>query len=222
MAHDLDGILAVADGEIVLRSLLTEAERPLYYGHDGVTDWFDAVFGVFPDWSPQPRPAVPRRGRRRGDRPRRDRHRRRERRAGRPDYWLGARVEAAKITFFGFFRTEEDALDAVPRPHMIPPDTHIGKVRLRVADIDDLTTFYERVVGLQAVERDGDVVRLGPEGGEPLIELVGRRTRRRRRSFSTGLFHLAILVPDRAELARSLQRVAGRRLAAHRRVRPPR
>jgi hypothetical protein len=28
-------------------------------------------------------------------------------------YWLGARVEAAKIVFFGFFRTEEDALDAV-------------------------------------------------------------------------------------------------------------
>jgi hypothetical protein len=28
-------------------------------------------------------------------------------------YWLGARVEADKITFFGFFRTEADALDAV-------------------------------------------------------------------------------------------------------------
>ena len=28
-------------------------------------------------------------------------------------YWLGARVRAGKIVFFGFFRTEEDALDAV-------------------------------------------------------------------------------------------------------------
>ena len=36
---------------------------------------------------------------------------------------------------------------------MIPPDTSIGKVRLRVADLDDLTTFYERVIGLPAVER---------------------------------------------------------------------
>ena len=27
--------------------------------------------------------------------------------------WLGARVQAAKIVFFGFFRTESDALDAV-------------------------------------------------------------------------------------------------------------
>jgi catechol 2,3-dioxygenase len=92
---------------------------------------------------------------------------------------------------------------------MIPPDTSIGKVRLRVADLDDLTAFYERVVGLQAVERGGDVTRLGVADGDPLIELVGAPDAAPAPSFSTGLFHLAILVPDRAELARSLQRVAG-------------
>ena len=92
---------------------------------------------------------------------------------------------------------------------MIPPDTSIGKVRLRVADLDDLTTFYERVLGLEAVDRGGDVTRLGAPNDEPLIELVGAPDAPRAPSFSTGLFHLAILVPDRAELARSLQRVAG-------------
>jgi SnoaL-like domain len=113
MEKDLDGILAVADEEIVLRSLLTEAERPLYYGFDGVRDWFDSVFGVFPDWLPQPRPASHDEGGAvvigldvtatgAG--------------SGAPVnqiYWLGARVRGAKITFFGFFRTEEDALEAV-------------------------------------------------------------------------------------------------------------
>jgi catechol 2,3-dioxygenase len=91
---------------------------------------------------------------------------------------------------------------------VIPPDTSIGKVRLRVADIDALGEFYERVVGLRNVERDGDVTRLGPEGGEPLVELVSTPDAAGRPGFSTGLFHLAILVPDRAELARSLRRVA--------------
>ena len=70
-----------------LRSLLTEPERPLYHGHEGVRDWFDAVFGVFPGAG-----------------------------SGVPidqTYWLGARVQAGKITFFGFFRTEADALKAV-------------------------------------------------------------------------------------------------------------
>jgi ketosteroid isomerase-like protein len=113
MARDLDGLLALADPQIVLRSLLTEPEQPLYHGHEGVREWFDAVFGVFPDWRPQPR------------RPSHD-----EDGAvvvpldvtatgagsGVPidqTYWLGARVEADKITFFGFFRTEADALEAV-------------------------------------------------------------------------------------------------------------
>jgi catechol 2,3-dioxygenase len=91
---------------------------------------------------------------------------------------------------------------------MIPSDTSIGKVRLRVADLDGLAAFYERVVGLSSVERDNGLARLGPEGGDPLIELVSAPDAPRAPSFSTGLFHLAILVPDRAELARSLQRVA--------------
>jgi len=92
---------------------------------------------------------------------------------------------------------------------MIPSDTAIGKVRLRVADIDALAAFYERVVGLRAAEREGDLVRLGPADGEPLVELVSAPGAPAPPSFSTGLFHLAILVPDRRELARSLQRVAG-------------
>ena len=113
MARDLDGILARAAPEIELRSLLTEAERPLYHGHDGVRDWFDEVFGVFPDWRPQPRAAaydddgavvialdVTATGVG----------------SGAPidqTYWLGARVQTDKIIFFGFFRTELDAMDAV-------------------------------------------------------------------------------------------------------------
>jgi catechol 2,3-dioxygenase len=42
-----------------------------------------------------------------------------------------------------------------------------------------------------------------------VIELVSAPDAPRAPSFSTGLFHLAILVPDRAELARSLKRLAG-------------
>jgi len=91
---------------------------------------------------------------------------------------------------------------------MIPPETHIGKVRLRVADIDGLTAFYERVLGLRAVERPSGLVALGSEGGQALIELVSAPDAAPAPGFSTGLFHFAILVPDRAELARSLRRIA--------------
>jgi catechol 2,3-dioxygenase len=78
-----------------------------------------------------------------------------------------------------------------------------------VADLDDLTTFYQGVLGLPSVERDNGMARLAPEGGPPLIELVAAPDAPPAPTFSTGLFHLAILVPDRAELARAVQRVAG-------------
>ena len=89
---------------------------------------------------------------------------------------------------------------------MIPPGTSIGTVRLRVADIDALSEFYERVIGLRGVERDGDLARLGPEGGEPLVELLSAALARRRRpELSTGLFHMAIL---RARPRRAVARLA--------------
>ena len=93
MARDLEGLLALADPRIELRSLLTEAERPLYHGHDGVRDWFDAVFGVIglDVTATGAGSGVP----------------------IDQTYWLGARVQAGKITFFGFFRTEQDAKGAV-------------------------------------------------------------------------------------------------------------
>jgi hypothetical protein len=38
IARDLDGLLALADPQIALRSLLSAAERPLYHGHGGARE----------------------------------------------------------------------------------------------------------------------------------------------------------------------------------------
>ena len=81
-------------------------------------------------------------------------------------------------------------------------------MRLVVADVDRVADFYRDTVGLGEVERDGDVVRLGVTPGQPLVELVGRPDAPPRSPGDTGLFHLAVLVPSRAELARAVQRVA--------------
>ena len=90
----------------------------------------------------------------------------------------------------------------------LPPDTRIGAVRLRVADVDALGDFYERVIGLTPLSRDNGLARLGAEGGPPLVELHSAPDAPRRPARSTGLFHQAILVPTRADLARAVQRVA--------------
>ena len=63
------------------------------------------------------------------------------------------------------------------------------------------------MTGLGELERDGDTVRMGPAGGPVLVELIGDPDAPERPSRSTGLFHLALLVPTRADLGVALRRV---------------
>jgi catechol 2,3-dioxygenase len=81
----------------------------------------------------------------------------------------------------------------------------IGRVRLRVADLERVQGFYERAIGLRELERDGDTVALGADS--PLVELVHDPGAPPKPPRTTGLFHLAILVPARPDLARAVQRV---------------
>lgn len=89
----------------------------------------------------------------------------------------------------------------------IDPRASMGAVRLTVADLEGARAFYERAVGLHLLERGGDLVRLGADPGRPLIELVGRPDAPPLPRRATGLFHLALLVPSRPDLARALRRV---------------
>lgn len=91
---------------------------------------------------------------------------------------------------------------------MIAPSTRMGTVTLTVGDLDEQASFYGRAIGLHEQRRDGDVVELGaPDTDEPLVRLVGDPDAPPRPPRTTGLFHLALLVPSRAELARALNRV---------------
>jgi catechol 2,3-dioxygenase len=93
--------------------------------------------------------------------------------------------------------------------------TTLGSIRLTVGDLDAMQGYYERTIGLRTLERQGDVVRLGARDGAPLVELVADPDAPARPPRTTGLFHLALLVPSRAELARTVRRVvdAGQRFS---------
>jgi catechol 2,3-dioxygenase len=82
-----------------------------------------------------------------------------------------------------------------------------GAVRLRVADLGRVQEFYEGAIGLRPLDRSDDAATLGTDG-VAAVELVARPDATPRPPRTTGLFHLAILVPDRAELARALVRIA--------------
>jgi catechol 2,3-dioxygenase len=97
---------------------------------------------------------------------------------------------------------------SVTPPTSIDPATSMGRVRLTAADSDQARSFYERVIGLRTLAEDGDTVTLGAEGGPAVVELVSNPDAPPRPPGTSGLFHLAILVPTRVDLARALRRVA--------------
>ncbi len=85
------------------------------------------------------------------------------------------------------------------------PPPRIGRVALTVADIDRSIRFYEDVIGLSLLEQENGTARLGV-GEETLLRLQhqpGAHPVQR----ATGLYHFAILVPSRHDLARALYRL---------------
>src|ERR1700704_5207841 len=92
----------------------------------------------------------------------------------------------------------------------IDPPASMGALRLTAADLDGARAFYRDAIGLSEIQPENGIVRLGADGdaGEALVELAGDPDAPPRPRGTSGLFHLAILVPSRADLARALQRVA--------------
>lgn len=98
-----------------------------------------------------------------------------------------------------------------PAATRIDPATRMGTVRLTVSDLSRARSFYERVLGLSSVDRDDGTVTMGAPDGEPLVELHGDSNAPSLDRRATGLFHLAILMPSRRDLAVTLARLAALR-----------
>jgi catechol 2,3-dioxygenase len=96
------------------------------------------------------------------------------------------------------------ALD--PEVAEIPADTRLGVVELTVADLGRSVDYYKRDIGLAVRERDAGRAALGT-GGEDLLVLVEESGAKPADGFS-GLYHFALLVPEREDLARWLTHAA--------------
>jgi catechol 2,3-dioxygenase len=81
----------------------------------------------------------------------------------------------------------------------LPASTRMGVVCLTVADLASSIEYYERAIGLRIHERSGERARLGA-GGEDLLVLVEQPGARPVRGYC-GLYHFALLLPQRADLA---------------------
>lgn len=97
-----------------------------------------------------------------------------------------------------------------PTDHRLPAAIRLGRVRLQVQDLDRSLAFYEQVLGLRLQSREGaQAVLTAHDDDAPLVELHAdpsvQPVRGRGR---LGLFHFAILLPDRAALGRFVAHLA--------------
>src|ERR1041384_3485192 len=97
-----------------------------------------------------------------------------------------------------------------PTGYRLPEEAHVGRVRLQVSDLGASVLYYTRILGFRVLDQRGSVATLGPQDGMPLIELHARRGARPvPRRGRIGLYHFAILLPDRAALGRFVAHLAG-------------
>ncbi|QHC65303.1 VOC family protein [Rathayibacter sp. VKM Ac-2759] len=94
-------------------------------------------------------------------------------------------------------------------PDLLAPDTTMGAVTLRVADLDGMIAYYRDAVTLDLLSHDGPVAVLG-RGGVASVILQHAPELRHAAPRSAGLFHTAILFESEAALAAAVYSVATR------------
>ena len=91
------------------------------------------------------------------------------------------------------------------------PKTSVGHVHLKVSDLERAVAFYTEVLGFEITTRMGDRAAFLSAGG--YHHHIGLNTWESEGGkaplpHNTGLYHFAILVPDRKELALAIKRLA--------------
>jgi catechol 2,3-dioxygenase len=107
--------------------------------------------------------------------------------------------------------TNVQAFHGVQPTERLPGETHVGAVHLQIGDLQRSLHYYQGVLGMDVLERKLGGASLGVKGAvRPLIHLVEKRgITPVPRCGRFGLYHFAILLPDRAALGRFAAHVLG-------------
>jgi catechol 2,3-dioxygenase len=94
--------------------------------------------------------------------------------------------------------------------YTIPPQTRIGHVHLKVADLDKSLAFYQGILGFQIMQRYGNDAVFVSAGG--YHHHIGLNTWYSKNyppapRHQVGLYHTAIVYPERRDLAGVLKRL---------------
>ncbi|MCS7051456.1 MAG: VOC family protein, partial [Thermomicrobium sp.] len=94
----------------------------------------------------------------------------------------------------------------------LPASIALGPVTLRVADVELARLFYHELLGYDLLQQDDGLLAAVPPGGTVphfLLDVVPDAPPRS--EWAPGLYHAAVLLPQRADLARFLRHLVDRR-----------
>ena len=86
-----------------------------------------------------------------------------------------------------------------------PPYTYVSHLSLIVADLDRSMAFYQSVIGLSVLEKSGKLVRFSANGNDEILTVEQPENVIPKERQTTGLYHFAMLLPNRASLADQLK-----------------
>lgn len=86
-----------------------------------------------------------------------------------------------------------------------PPVTFVGRVDLKVQDLDRSVAFYQDVIGFKVLEKTERSAEFTADGKNVLLSVEQPDDVMPKQRRTTGLYHFAILLPRRADLANILK-----------------
>jgi catechol 2,3-dioxygenase len=88
------------------------------------------------------------------------------------------------------------------------PNTYVGKVNLKVQDLERSLLFYQKVIGFKVLQQTARTADLTADGKTVLVSLEQPDNVVPMRGKTTGLYHYALLLPTRTDLAHIVRHFA--------------
>jgi catechol 2,3-dioxygenase len=85
------------------------------------------------------------------------------------------------------------------------PNTFVGQVKIKVENLERALSFYQHIIGFKILEQTEGNAKLTADGKTILLSIEQPNDVTPRQRNTTGLYHFAILLPKRSDLANIVQ-----------------
>jgi catechol 2,3-dioxygenase len=85
------------------------------------------------------------------------------------------------------------------------PHIYVSQVDLKVEDLERSLSFYQDMIGFKILNKTNEKAILSADGIKPLLSIEQPKDVKPKQPRTTGLYHYALLLPNRAELGKVIQ-----------------